>query len=87
MVTCNLQLNSQYLTILGSLALALHDIGHAMDILKFSLTLAKALHDIPTQIVVLAELTALYRELGETANETENSEYEAKKTEDLRRRI
>ena len=87
LVTCNLQLVSQYLTILGSLALALHDIGHALDILKFSLTLAKALHDIPTQIVVLAELTTLYRELGETTNEIENSEYEAKKTEYLRRRI
>lgn len=83
----NLQLVSQYLTVLGSLALALHDIGQAREILKSSLTLAKALHDIPTQIGVLAELTALYRELGETANEAENTEYEAKKTEDLRRRI
>nr|ATG71237.1 tetratricopeptide repeat (TPR)-like superfamily protein [Cupressus sempervirens] len=83
----NLQLVSQYLTVLGSLALALHDIAQARDILKSSLTLAKALHDIPTQIGVLAELTALYRELGETANEKENSEYEAKRVEDLTRRI
>ncbi|KAH9307877.1 hypothetical protein KI387_035788, partial [Taxus chinensis] len=83
----NLQLVSQYLTVLGSLALALHDIVQAREILKSSLTLAKALHDIPTQIGVLAELTALYRELGEVANETENSEYEARKVEDLKRRI
>jgi MAternally-affected-uncoordination protein len=55
----NLQLVSQYLTVLGSLALALHDIGQARDILKSSLTLAKALHDIPTQIGVLAELTGI----------------------------
>ncbi|KAH9310533.1 hypothetical protein KI387_025568, partial [Taxus chinensis] len=83
----NFQLVSQYLTVLGSLALALHDIAQAREILKSSLTLAKSLHDIPTQIGVLAELTVLYRELGETANEAENSEYEARKVEDLKRRI
>ena len=53
----NHQLVSQYLTVLGSLALALHDTGQALDILTSSLTLAKALHDIPTQIGVLSELT------------------------------
>lgn len=83
----NHQLVSQYLTVLGSLALALHDTGQARDILKSSLTLAKALHDIPTQIGVLSELTALYRELGESSKEIENSEYEGKKMEELKKRI
>lgn len=83
----NHQLVSQYLTVLGSLALALHDTGQARDILKSSLTLAKALHDIPTQIGVLSELTALYRELGESSKEIENSEYEGKKMEEFKKRI
>eukprot|EP00252_Welwitschia_mirabilis_P009254 TRINITY_DN2169_c0_g1_i1.p1 TRINITY_DN2169_c0_g1~~TRINITY_DN2169_c0_g1_i1.p1 ORF type:complete len:666 (-),score=133.06 TRINITY_DN2169_c0_g1_i1:361-2358(-) len=83
----NLHLVSQYLTVLGSLAVALHDVGQAREILKSSLTLAKALYDIPTQIAVLTELTALYRELGETANAAQNSEYEARKSGDLRKRI
>jgi MAternally-affected-uncoordination protein len=52
----NHQLVSQYLTVLGSLALAMHDTTQARDILKSSFTLAKALHDIPTQVGVLAEL-------------------------------
>ncbi|KAL4190091.1 hypothetical protein AMTRI_Chr08g210330 [Amborella trichopoda] len=83
----NIQLVSQYLTILGSLALALHDSGQAREILKSSLTLAKTLYDIPTQIWVLSVLTELYQELGETANEMENSEYERKKADDLKKRI
>jgi MAternally-affected-uncoordination protein len=56
----NLQLVSQYLTILGSLALALHDAGQAREILRSSLTLAKKLSDIPTQIWVLSVLTGIY---------------------------
>lgn len=83
----NHQLVSQYLTVLGSLALALHDTGQALDILKSSLTLAKALHDIPTQIGVLSELTALYRALGDSLKELENFEYEAKKIEELKKRV
>eukprot|EP00249_Psilotum_nudum_P021173 c28002_g1_i1 orf=52-2076(+) len=83
----NHQLVSQYLTVLGSLALALHDTGQACDILKSSLTLAKALHDTPTQIGVLSELTALYQELGESSKKAENSEYETKKLEELKRRL
>lgn len=55
----NHQLVSQFLTVLGSLALALHDTGQALDILKSSLTIAKTLHDIPTQIGVLSELTGI----------------------------
>lgn len=55
----NLQLVSQYLTILGSLALALHDNGQAREILKSSLTLAKKLYDVPTQIWVLSVLTSI----------------------------
>ncbi|KAG2391400.1 Sister chromatid cohesion protein [Vigna angularis] len=83
----NLQLVSQYLTILGSLALALRDTVQAREILRSSLTLAKKLYDIPTQIWVLSVLTALYKELCERGNEMENMEYQAKKTEDLQRRL
>ncbi|XP_072979158.1 sister chromatid cohesion protein SCC4 [Typha angustifolia] len=83
----NIQLVSQYLTILGTLALQLHDTGQAREILKSSLTLAKTLYDIPTQIWVLSILTALYREMGERGNEMENSEYERKKEDDLQRRL
>ncbi|XP_077239230.1 tetratricopeptide repeat (TPR)-like superfamily protein [Tasmannia lanceolata] len=83
----NIQLVSQYLTILGSLALALHDTGQAREILKSSLTLAKTLYDIPTQIWVLSVLTALYQEIGERGSEMENSEYERKKADDLQKRL
>ncbi|KAH7285527.1 hypothetical protein KP509_33G031900 [Ceratopteris richardii] len=83
----NIQLVSQYLMVLGSSALALHDTGQALDILKSSLTLAKTLHDVPTQIGVLSELTALYRELGDPSKELENSEYEGKRSDDLKNRI
>ncbi|KAL2317341.1 hypothetical protein Fmac_031217 [Flemingia macrophylla] len=83
----NLQLVSQYLTILGSLALALRDTVQAREILRSSLTLAKKLYDIPTQIWVLSVLTALYKELGERGNEMENAEYQTKKLEDLQRRL
>ncbi|XXG76872.1 hypothetical protein AAC387_Pa08g1145 [Persea americana] len=83
----NIQLVSQYLTVLGSLALALHDTGQAREILKSSLTLAKTLYDIPTQIWVLSVLTALYQELGERGNEMENSDYERKKADDLQKRL
>ncbi|KAK7300586.1 hypothetical protein RJT34_11433 [Clitoria ternatea] len=83
----NLQLVSQYLTILGSLALALRDTIQAREILKSSLTLAKKLYDIPTQIWVLSVLTALYKELGERGNEMENAEYQTKKLEELKRRL
>ncbi|KAL6957441.1 cohesin-loading factor complex subunit scc4 [Sarracenia purpurea var. burkii] len=83
----NLQLVSQYLTILGNLALALHDTGQAREILRSALTLAKKLYDIPAQIWVLSNLTALYQQLGEKKNETENQEYQNKKVEDLQRRL
>ncbi|XP_061347505.1 sister chromatid cohesion protein SCC4 isoform X1 [Gastrolobium bilobum] len=83
----NLQLVSQYLTILGSLALALRDTAQAREILKSSLTLAKKLYDVPTQIWVLSVLTALYKELGERGNEMENAEYQTKKLEDLHKRL
>lgn len=53
----NIQLVSQYLTILGTLALQLHDAGQAREILKSSLTLAKTLFDIPTQIWILSVFT------------------------------
>lgn len=55
----NLQLVAQYLTILGSLALALHDTVQAREILRSALTLAKKLYDIPTQIWVLSVLTGI----------------------------
>ncbi|KAF6163807.1 hypothetical protein GIB67_016147, partial [Kingdonia uniflora] len=83
----NIRLVSQYLTILGSLALTLHDIGQAREILKSSLTLAKTLYDIPTQIWVLSVLTMLYQELGERGNEMKNSECERKKIDDLQKRL
>ncbi|XP_020591840.1 uncharacterized protein LOC110032522 [Phalaenopsis equestris] len=83
----NIQLVSQYLTILGTLALQLHDTEQAREILKSSLTLAKTLYDVPTQIWVLSVLTDLYKELGESRNEMENSEYERKKEDDLQRRL
>ncbi|KAF3323720.1 MAU2 chromatid cohesion factor [Carex littledalei] len=83
----NIQLVSQYLTILGTLALQLHDIAQAREILKSSLTLAKTLYDIPTQIWVLSVFTDLYGELGEKENEKENSEYKRKKEDDLQRRL
>lgn len=110
----NLQLVSQYLTVLGHLALALHDTGQAREILRSGLTLAKKLYDIPTQIWVLSNLTgmfssqknvvylllfcfnqnkplcliaALYEQVGEKANETENREYEKKKADELEKRL
>ncbi|XP_057961584.1 sister chromatid cohesion protein SCC4 isoform X2 [Malania oleifera] len=83
----NLQLVSQYLTILGSLAVALHDTGQAREILRSSLTLAKKLYDIPSQISVLSTLTDLYQELGELGNEMENSEYQKKKVDELQKRL
>ncbi|KAL2930953.1 Sister chromatid cohesion protein SCC4 [Bienertia sinuspersici] len=83
----NIQLVSQYLTILGSLALALHDTKQASEILKSALTLAKQNCDVPTQIWVLSVLSELYQELGERRNEMENSEYQRKKIDDLHRRL
>ncbi|CAL5386219.1 unnamed protein product [Camellia sinensis] len=83
----NLQLVSQYLTILGNLALALHDTGQAREILRSALTLAKKLYDIPTQVWVLSNLTALYQQLGENGNEVENVEFQNKKMEELQKRL
>ncbi|XVE91322.1 hypothetical protein DITRI_Ditri20bG0144300 [Diplodiscus trichospermus] len=83
----NLQLVSQYLTILGNLALALHDTGQAREILRSSLTLAKKLGDIPTQIWVLSVLTGLFQQLGERGNETENDDFRRKKFDDLQKRL
>ncbi|KAF4359063.1 sister chromatid cohesion protein SCC4 [Cannabis sativa] len=83
----NLQLVAQYLTILGSLALALHDNVQAREILRSSLTLAKKLYDIPTQVWVLSVLTALYQELGEKGNEMDNIEYQKKKMDELQKRL
>jgi len=83
----NLQLVSQYLTILGNLALALHDTGQAREILRSALTLSKKLCDIPTQIWVLTNLTALYQQVGEKGNEMENVEYQIKKKADMQKRL
>lgn len=83
----NLQLIAQYLTILGHLALALHDTVQAREILRSSLTLAKKLYDIPTQIWVLSVLTGLYKGLGEIGNEMENEEYRKKKLDDLQTKL
>lgn len=83
----NLQLVSQYLTVLGSLAIALHDNGQAREILRSALTLAKKLNDIPTQIWVLSALSALYQELGERGNQLENDDYQRKKIDDLHKRL
>ncbi|GJX23146.1 sister chromatid cohesion protein SCC4 isoform X2 [Tanacetum coccineum] len=83
----NLQLVSQYLTVLGNLALALHDTVQAREILRSSLTLSKKLYDIPTQIWVISNLTALYEQVHEEENEMENREYEKKKTDELRKRL
>lgn len=55
----NLQLVSQYLTVLGSLALALHDTVQAREILRSALTLAKKLNDVPTQIWVLSVMSGI----------------------------
>lgn len=83
----NLQLVSQYLTVLGNLALALHDTGQAREILRSALTLAKKLYDIPTQTWVLSNLTALYQQSGEKLHEEENLEYQRRKVEDLQQRL
>lgn len=56
----NIQLVSQFLTVLGTLALQLHDTVQAREILKSALTLAKTLYDIPTQIWVLSVLTGKF---------------------------
>lgn len=55
----NIQLVSQYLTILGTLALQLHDAGQAREILKSALTLAKTLYDIPAQMWILSVFTGM----------------------------
>ncbi|KAJ8751443.1 hypothetical protein K2173_016653 [Erythroxylum novogranatense] len=83
----NLQLISQYLTILGHLALALHDTVQAREILRSSLTLAKKLYDIPTQIWVLSVLTTLYQGLGEIGNEMENEDYRKKRSDELQKKL
>ncbi|GFP98752.1 maU2 chromatid cohesion factor homolog [Phtheirospermum japonicum] len=83
----NLQLVSQYLTVLGSLALSLHDTGQAREILRSALTLSKKLYDIPTQNWVLSNMTALYQQSGEKGSEMENIEYQKRKVEDLQQRL
>lgn len=83
----NHQLVSQYLTVLGNLAVAMHDTTQARDILKSSFTLAKSLHDIPTQVAVLSELRAMFRDSGEVGKEAEHAEAEGKKREELYRRV
>jgi MAternally-affected-uncoordination protein len=83
----NLQLVSQYLTVLGNLALALHDTGQAKEILRSSLTLAKKLYDLPTQIWVLTNMKALYKQTDEKGNEMENAEYLIRKTDDLQKKL
>ncbi|KAK4408761.1 Sister chromatid cohesion protein SCC4 [Sesamum angolense] len=77
----------QYLTVLGNLALALHDTGQAREILRSALTLSKKLYDIPTQNWVLSNLTALYQQSGEKGSEMENLEYQRRKIEDLQQRL
>ncbi|CAH2070386.1 unnamed protein product [Thlaspi arvense] len=83
----NLQLVSQYLTLLGNLALCLHDTVQAREILRSSLTLAKKLSDIPTQLWVLSIFTALYQQLGEKGSEMENEEHRKKKYDELQSRL
>nr|GLL42851.1 uncharacterized protein LOC109162714 [Ipomoea trifida] len=83
----NLQLVSQYLSVLGNLALVIRDTGQAREILRSSLTLAKKLYDIPTQVWVLSNLTALYQQLGEKGNEIENHKYQTKKLGELQKRL
>lgn len=83
----NLQLVSQYLTVLGNLALALHDTGQAREILRSALTLARKLNDLPTQNWVLSNLTALYQQTGERGSEMENVAYQKRKAEDLQQRV
>ncbi|XP_057772600.1 sister chromatid cohesion protein SCC4 [Salvia miltiorrhiza] len=83
----NLQLVSQYLTVLGNLALALHDTGQAREILRSALTLAKKLYDIPTQNWVLSNMTALYQQTGERGSEMENTTYLSRKADDLQQRL
>ncbi|KEH26290.1 TPR protein [Medicago truncatula] len=83
----NIQLMSQYLRTLGSLALEIHDTVQAKEILRSSLTLAKKLYDVPTQVWVLSVLTDLYKELGEKENQMENAEYQTKKARDLEKRL
>ncbi|XP_047955258.1 sister chromatid cohesion protein SCC4 [Salvia hispanica] len=83
----NLQLVSQYLTVLGNLALALHDTGQAREILRSALTLAKKLNDVPTQNWVLSNMTALYQQTGERGSEMENTAYQSRKAEDLQQRL
>ncbi|KAH6836865.1 Tetratricopeptide repeat superfamily protein [Perilla frutescens var. hirtella] len=83
----NLQLVSQYLTVLGNLALSLHDTGQAREILRSALTLARKLNDIPTQNWVLSNMTALYQQTGERGSEMENVAYQRRKAEDLQQRL
>ncbi|KAM7258500.1 hypothetical protein ACFE04_014241 [Oxalis oulophora] len=83
----NLQLVSQYSIALGSLDLALHDTENARDVLRSSITLARKLCDIPTQICVLSLLTALYQQLGEKGYEMENDKYRTKKINELHRKL
>ncbi|KAL1541017.1 sister chromatid cohesion protein SCC4 [Salvia divinorum] len=83
----NLQLVSQYLTVLGNLALALHDTGQAREILRSALTLAKKLNDVPTQNWVLSNMTALYQQAGERGSEMENTAYQSRKADDLQQRL
>ncbi|KAL0390334.1 UNVERIFIED_CONTAM: Sister chromatid cohesion protein SCC4 [Sesamum calycinum] len=86
----NLQLVSQYLTVLGNLALALHDTGQAREILRSALTLSKKLYDIPTQNWVLSNLTGAYTLFTSNQgkrSEMENLEYQRRKIEDLQQRL
>ncbi|XP_065881072.1 sister chromatid cohesion protein SCC4 [Euphorbia lathyris] len=83
----NLQLIAQYLTILGHLALALHDTTQAREILRSALTLAKKLNDIPTQIWVISVLTDLYQALGEVGNQMENEDFRKKKSDELQKKL
>lgn len=83
----NNQLVSQYLTVLGSIAVSMHDLDGAEKILSSSVTLAKALFDIPSQIAIMDELNGLFRELGDKVRQKSNAEAQEKKREELSRRI
>ncbi|XP_010443042.1 PREDICTED: MAU2 chromatid cohesion factor homolog [Camelina sativa] len=83
----NLQLVAQYLTLLGNLALSLHDTVQAREILRSSLTLAKKLYDLPTQLWIVSIFTALYQQLGEKGNEMENEEFRQKRWVELQSRL
>ncbi|GBG88220.1 hypothetical protein CBR_g46787 [Chara braunii] len=79
----NHQVTSQYLTLLGNIALHFRDPPQALNILKSALTIAQTQHDLPIQLGIISELEMLYKDVGDTAKGGENAAFQRQKMADF----